>query len=128
MSTSLVQKSLSRTRPERQSGHHEEIEIYFNFLGRYIPRSLQLGPFNPGGTGRTAKKEERNTGSSELFERKAKRRTKTVSRTKSRRRKAGMDAKKALIRADYTKKGVFLLSGATKRRTAQRSIAASAEV
>ena len=81
MLNEFVEKILVHERARKGSQDTtQEIEIYFNFLGRYIPPSLQPVPLTPEKQGRTVeKKEERKDRlHSELFEAESQRRTETV--------------------------------------------------
>ena len=95
----FVEKILVHERARKGSQDTtQEIEIYFNFLGRYIPPSLQPVPLTP---------EEQE----EL------------------QKKAEMDAKKALIRAEDMKKGIFSTVGQLPKEEPHKgSIATSAAV
>ena len=55
MLNEFVEKILVHERARKGSQDTtQEVEIYFNFVGRYIPPALQPVPLTPGGTGRTA--------------------------------------------------------------------------
>ena len=55
MLNEFVEKILVHERARKGSQDTtQEVEIYFNFVGRYIPPALQPVPPDPGGTGRTA--------------------------------------------------------------------------
>ena len=76
----------------------QEIEIYFNFLGRYIPPSLQPVPLTPEEQEELRKKEERKDRLHQNYlKRKASGAQKRYEDKIKAQKKAEMDAKKALI-------------------------------
>ncbi len=80
MLNEFVEKILVHERARKGSQDTtQEIEIYFNFLGRYIPPSLQPVPLTPEEQEETAEKRRtQGQASSELFEAESQRRTETV--------------------------------------------------
>ena len=108
----------------------QEIEIYFNFLGRYIPPSLQPVPLTPEEQEELQKKEERKDRLHQNYlKRKASGAQKQYEDKIKAKKKAEMDAKKALIRAEDMKKGVFSTVGQLPKEEPRKgSIAASAAV
>lgn len=94
------------------------------------PTILTAGSFNPGGTGRTAEKEERKDRLHQNYlKRKASGAQKQYEDKIKAKKKAEMDAKKALIRAEDMKKGVFSTIGQLPKEEPRKgSIAASAAV
>ena len=108
----------------------QEIEIYFNFLGRYIPPSLQPVPLTPEEREELRKKEERKDRLHQNYlKRKASGAQKRYEDKIKAKKKAEMDAKKALIRAEDMKKGVFSTIGQLPKEEPRKgSIAASAAV
>ena len=108
----------------------QEIEIYFNFLGRYIPPSLQPVPLTPEEQEELRKKEERKDRLHQNYlKRKASGAQKRYEDKIKAQKKAEMDAKKALIRAEDMKKGVFSTVGQLPKEEPRKgSIAASAAV
>ena len=108
----------------------QEIEIYFNFLGRYIPPSLQPVPLTPEEQEELRKKEERKDRLHQNYlKRKASGAQKQYEDKIKAKKKAEMDAKKALIRAEDMKKGVFSTIGQLPKEEPRKgSIAASAAV
>ena len=108
----------------------QEIEIYFNFLGRYIPPSLQPVPLTPEEQEELRKKEERKDRLHQNYlKRKASGAQKRYEDKIKAKKKAEMDAKKALIRAEDMKKGVFSTIGQLPKEEPHKgSIAASAAV
>ena len=123
MLNEFVEKILVHERARKGSQDTtQEIEIYFNFLGRYIPPSLQPVPLTPEEQEELQKKEERKDRLHQNYlKRKASGAQKRYEDKIKAKKKAEMDAKKALIRAEDMKKGgFFYYRSATKRRTAQR--------
>ena len=131
MLNEFVEKILVHERARKGSQDTtQEIEIYFNFLGRYIPPSLQPVPLTPEEQEELRKKEERKDRLHQNYlERKASGAQKQYEDKIKAKKKAEMDAKKALIRAEDMKKGVFSTIGQLPKEEPRKgSIAASAAV
>lgn len=131
MLNEFVEKILVHERARKGSQDTtQEIEIYFNFLGRYIPPSLQPVPLTPEEQEELQKKEERKDRLHQNYlKRKASGAQKRYEEKIKAKKKAEMDAKKALIRAEDMKKGVFSTVGhLPKEEPRKGSIAASAAV
>ena len=131
MLNEFVEKILVHERARKGSQDTtQEIEIYFNFLGRYIPPSLQPVPLTPEEQEELQKKEERKDRLHQNYlKRKASGAQKQYEDKIKAKKKAEMDAKKALIRAEDMKKGVFSTIGQLpKEKPRKGSIAASAAV
>ena len=131
MLNEFVEKILVHERARKGSQDTtQEIEIYFNFLGRYIPPSLQPVPLTPEEQEELQKKEERKDGLQQNYlKRKASGAQKRYEDKIKAKKKAEMDAKKALIRAEDMKKGVFSTIGQLPKEEPRKgSIAASAAV
>ena len=131
MLNEFVEKILVHERARKGSQDTtQEIEIYFNFLGRYIPPSLQPVPLTPEEQEELRKKEERKDRLHQNYlKRKASGAQKRYEDKIKAKKKAEMDAKKALIRAEDMKKGVFSTVGQLpKEEPRKASIAASAAV
>ena len=131
MLNEFVEKILVHERARKGSQDTtQEIEIYFNFLGRYIPPSLQPVPLTPEEQEELRKKEERkNRLHQNYLKRKASGAQKRYEDKIKAKKKAEMDAKKALIRAEDMKKGVFSTIGQLPKEEPRKgSIAASAAV
>ena len=113
MLNGFVEKILVHERARKGSQDTtQEIEIYFNFLGRYIPPSLQPVPLTPEEQEELLKKEERKDRLHQNYlKRKASGAQKRYEDKIKAKKKAEMDAKKALIRAEDMKKGVFSTVG-----------------
>ena len=131
MLNEFVEKILVHERARKGSQDTtQEIEIYFNFLGRYIPPSLQPVPLTPEEQEELQKKEERKDRLHQNYlKRKASGAQKRYEDKIKAKKKAEMDAKKALIRAEDMKKGVFSIVGQLPKEEPRKgSIAASAAV
>ena len=131
MLNEFVEKILVHERARKGSQDTtQEIEIYFNFLGRYIPPSLQTVPLTPEEQEELQKKEERKDRLHQNYlKRKASGAQKRYEDKIKAKKKAEMDAKKALIRAEDMKKGVFSTVGQLPKEEPRKgSIAASAAV
>ena len=131
MLNEFVEKILVHERARKGSQNTtQEIEIYFNFLGRYIPPSLQPVPLTPEEQEELQKKEERKDRLHQNYlKRKASGAQKQYEDKIKAKKKAEMDAKKALIRAEDMKKGVFSTVGQLPKEEPRKgSIAASAAV
>ena len=131
MLNEFVEKILVHERARKGSQDTtQEIEIYFNFLGRYIPPSLQPVPLTPEEQEELQKKEERKDRLHQNYlKRKASGAQKRYEDKIKAKKKAEMDAKKALIRAEDMKKGVFSTIGQLPKEEPRKgSIAASAAV
>ncbi|MFR3859902.1 recombinase family protein [Ruminococcus sp. D54t1_190329_F1] len=131
MLNEFVEKILVHERARKGSQDTtQEIEIYFNFLGRYIPPSLQPVPLTSEEQEELQKKEERKDRLHQNYlKRKASGAQKQYEDKIKAKKKAEMDAKKALIRAEDMKKGVFSTIGQLPKEEPRKgSIAASAAV
>ena len=131
MLNEFVEKILVHERSRKGSQDTtQEIEIYFNFLGRYIPPSLQPVPLTPEEQEELRKREERKDRLHQNYlKRKASGAQKRYEDKIKAKKKAEMDAKKALIRAEDMKKGVFSTIGQLPKEEPRKgSIAASTAV
>ena len=131
MLNEFVEKILVHERARKGSQDTtQEIEIYFNFLGRYIPPSLQPVPLTPEEQEELRKQEERKDRLHQNYlKRKASGAQKRYEDKIKAKKKAEMDAKKAMIRAEDMKKGVFSTIGQLPKEEPRKgSIAASAAV
>ena len=131
MLNEFVEKILVHERSRKGSQDTtQEIEIYFNFLGRYIPPSLQPVPLTTEEQEELRKKEERKDRLHQNYlKRKASGAPKQYEDKIKAKKKAEMDAKKSLIRAEDMKKGVYsTVSQLPKEEPRKGSIAASAAV
>ncbi|MFR4572729.1 MAG: DUF4368 domain-containing protein [Hominenteromicrobium sp.] len=131
MLNEFVEKILVHERARKGSQDTtQEVEIYFNFVGRYIPPALQPVPLTPEEQEELRKKEERKDRLHQNYlKRKASGAQKRYEDKIKAKKKAEMDAKKALIRAEDMKKGVFSTVGQLPKEEPRKgSIAASAAV
>ena len=131
MLNEFVEKILVHERARKGSQDTtQEIEIYFNFLGRYIPPSLQPVPLTPEEQEELRKQEGRKDRLHQNYlKRKASGAQKRYENKIKAKKKAEMDAKKALIRAEDMKKGVFSTIGQLPKEEPRKgSIAASVAV
>ena len=131
MLNEFVEKILVHERARKGSQDTtQEVEIYFNFVGRYIPPALQPVPLTPEEQEELRKKEERKDRLHQNYlKRKASGAQKQYEDKIKAKKKAEMDAKKALIRAEDMKKGVFSTVGQLPKEEPRKgSIAASAAV
>ncbi len=131
MLNEFVEKILVHERARKGSQDTtQEVEIYFNFVGRYIPPALQPVPLTPEEQEELRKKEERKDRLHQNYlKRKASGAQKQYEDKIKAKKKAEMDAKKALIRAEDMKKGVFSTIGQLPKEEPRKgSIAASAAV
>ena len=131
MLNEFVEKILVHERSRKGSQDTtQEIEIYFNFLGRYIPPSLQPVPLTPEEQEELRKREERKDRLHQNYlKRKASGAQKRYDDTIKAKKNAEMDTKKALIRAEDMKKGFFSTVGQLPKEEPRKgSIAASAAV
>ena len=131
MLNEFVEKILVHERARKGSQDTtQEVEIYFNFVGRYIPPALQPVPLTPEEQEELRKKEERKDRLHQNYlKRKASGAQKRYEDKIKAKKKAEMDAKKAMIRAEDMKKGVFSTIGQLPKEEPRKgSIAASAAV
>ena len=131
MLNEFVEKILVHERARKGSQDTtQEVEIYFNFVGRYIPPALQPVPLTPEEQEELRKKEERKDRLHQNYlKRKASGAQKRYEDKIKAKKKAEMDAKKALIRAEDMKKGIFSTVGQLPKEEPRKgSIAANAAV
>ena len=127
MLNEFVEKILIHERARKGSQDTtQEIEIYFNFLGRYIPPSLQPVPLTPEEQEELQKKEERKDRLHQNYlKRKASGAQKRYEDKIKAKKKAEMDAKKALIRAEDMKKGIFSTVGQLPKEEPRKATSAA---
>ena len=127
MLNEFVEKILVHERARKGSQDTtQEIEIYFNFLGHYIPPSLQPVPLTPEEQEELQKKEERKDRLHQNYlKRKASGAQKRYEDKIKAKKKAEMDAKKALIRAEDMKKGVFSTVGQLPKEEPRKATSAA---
>ena len=108
----------------------QEVEIYFNFVGRYIPPALQPVPLTPEEQEELRKKEERKDRLHRNYlRRKANGKQKEWEERYNAKRKAKMEAAKAAIRAEDMEKGIFTtVSQLPRQEPRKATLPASAAV
>ena len=109
MLNEFVEKILVHERDRKGSIETtQEVEIHFNFVGRYIPPNFQAVELTPEEQEALRKKEERKDKLHQAYlRRKASGAQKRYEDKIKARKKAEMDAKKDAIRAEDMGKGVF---------------------
>ena len=131
MLNEFVEKILVHERARKGSQDTtQEIEIYFNFLGRYIPPSLQPVPLTPEEQEELRKKEERKDRLHQNYlRRKANGKQKKWEKRYNAKRKAQVEAAKATIRAEDMEKGIFTtVSQLPRQEPRKATVSASATV
>ena len=110
MLNEFVEKILVHERARKGSQDTtQEVEIYFNFVGRYIPPALQPVPLTPEEQEELRKKEERKDRLHQNYlRRKANGKQKEWEERYNAKRKAKVEAAKAAIRAEDMEKGIFI--------------------
>ena len=131
MLNEFVEKILVHERARKGSQDTtQEVEIYFNFVGRYIPPALQPVPLTPEEQEELRKKEERKDRLHRNYlRRKANGKQKEWEERYNARRKAKMEAAKAAIRAEDMEKGIFTtVSQLPKQEPRKATVSTSAAV
>ena len=131
MLNEFVEKILVHERARKGSQDTtQEVEIYFNFVGRYIPPALQPVPLTPEEQEELRKKEERKDRLHQNYlRRKANGKQKEWEERYNARRKAKMEAAKAAIRAEDMEKGIFTtVSQLPRQEPRKATVSASAAV
>ena len=131
MLNEFVEKILVHERARKGSQDTtQEVEIYFNFVGRYIPPALQPVPLTPEEQEELRKKEERKDRLHQNYlRRKANGKQKEWEERYNAKRKAKMEAAKAAIRAEDMEKGIFTtVSQLPKQEPRKATVSASAAV
>ena len=131
MLNEFVEKILVHERARKGSQDTtQEVEIYFNFVGRYIPPALQPVPLPPEEQEELRKKEERKDRLHQNYlRRKANGKQKEWEERYNAKRKAKMEAAKAAIRAEDMEKGIFTtVSQLPRREPRKATVSASAAV
>ena len=131
MLNEFVEKILVHERSRKGSQDTtQEIEIYFNFLGRYIPPALQPVPLTPEEQEELRKKEERKDRLHQNYlRRKANGKQKEWEERYNAKRKAQVEAAKAAIRAEDMEKGIFTtVSQLPRQEPRKATLPASAAV
>ena len=131
MLNEFVEKILVHERARKGSQDTtQEVEIYFNFVGRYIPPALQPVPLTPEEQEELRKKEERKDRLHQNYlRRKANGKQKEWEERYNAKRKAKMEAAKAAIRAEDMEKGIFTtVSQLPKQEPRKATVSASTAV
>ena len=131
MLNEFVEKILVHERARKGSQDTtQEVEIYFNFVGRYIPPALQPVPLTPEEQEELRKKEERKDRLHQNYlRRKANGKQKEWEERYNAKRKAKMEAAKAAIRAEDMEKGIFTtVSQLPRQEPRKATVSASAAV
>ena len=131
MLNEFVEKILVHERARKGSQDTtQEVEIYFNFVGRYIPPALQPVPLTPEEQEELRKKEERKDRLHQNYlRRKANGKQKEWEEHYNAKRKAQVEAAKAAIRAEDMEKGIFTtVSQLPKQEPRKATLPASAAV
>ena len=131
MLNEFVEKILVHERARKGSQDTtQEVEIYFNFVGRYIPPALQPVPLTPEEQEELRKKEERKDRLHQNYlRRKANGKQKEWEERYNAKRKAQMEAAEAAIRAEDMEKGIFTtVSQLPRQEPRKATLPASAAV
>ena len=131
MLNEFVEKILVHERARKGSQDTtQEVEIYFNFVGRYIPPALQPVPLTPEEQEELRKKEERKDRLHQNYlRRKANGKQKEWEKRYNAKRKAQVEAAKATIRAEDMEKGIFTtVSQLPRQEPRKATVPASAAV
>lgn len=131
MLNEFVEKILVHERARKGSQDTtQEVEIYFNFVGRYIPPAFQPVPLTPEEQEELRKKEERKDRLHQNYlRRKANGKQKEWEERYNAKRKAKMEAAKAAIRAEDMEKGIFTtVSQLPRQEPRKATLPASAAV
>ena len=131
MLNEFVEKILVHERARKGSQDTtQEVEIYFNFVGRYIPPALQPVPLTPEKQEELRKKEERKDRLHQNYlRRKANGKQKEWEERYNAKRKAKVEAAKAAIRAEDMEKGIFIpVSQLPRQEPHKATVSASASV
>ena len=131
MLNEFVEKILVHERARKGSQDTtQEVEIYFNFVGRYIPPALQPVPLTPEEQEELWKKEERKDRLHQNYlRRKANGKQKEWEERYNAKRRAQVEAAKAAIRAEDMEKGIFTtVSQLPRQEPRKATLPASAAV
>ena len=127
MLNEFVEKILVHERDRKGSQDTtQEIEIYFNFVGRYVPPHFGEVALTPEEQEALRKKEARKDRLHRNYlRRKANGKQKQYEEKAKATRKAELEAKKAAIRAEDIQKGVFIPVSSLPKQEPQRAAAFS---
>ena len=123
MLNEFVEKILVHERDQKgRQDTGQEVEIYFNFVGKYIPPTLKAAEPTPEELEELRKKGERRERAHRAYlQRKASGAQKRYEDKIKAAKKAEMDAKKAAIRAEDIAKGVYAPVASLPRQEPQRA-------
>ena len=123
MLNEFVEKILVHERARKGSQDTtQEVEIYFNFVGRYIPPAMQPVPLTPEEQEELRKKEERKDRLHRNYlRRKANGKQKEWEERYNAKRKARIEAEKAAIRAEDMAKGIYTTVSQLPHKEPQRA-------
>ena len=123
MLNEFVEKILVHERDQKgRQDTGQEVEIYFNFVGKYIPPTLKEAEPTPEELEELRKKDERRERAHRAYlQRKASGAQKRYEDKIKARKKAEMDAKKDAIRAEDMAKGVYTPVGKLPHQEPQRA-------
>ena len=127
MLNEFVEKILVHERDQKgRQDTGQEVEIYFNFVGKYIPPTLKEAEPTPEELEELRKKNERRERAHRAYlQRKASGAQKRYEDKVKAAKKADMDAKKNAIRAEDMAKGIYTPVGKLPRKEPQRAAQAS---
>ena len=127
MLNEFIEKILVHERDRKGSQDTtQEIEIYFNFVGRYVPPHFGEVALTPEEQEALQKKEARKDRLHRNYlRRKANGKQKQHEEKAKATRKAELEAKKAAIRAEDIQKGVFIPVSSLPKQEPQRAAAFS---
>ena len=130
MLNEFVEKILVHERDQKgRQDTGQEVEIYFNFVGKYIPPTLKEAEPTPEELEELRKKNERRERAHRAYlQCKASGAQKRYEDKIKARKKAEMDAKKDAIRAEDMAKGIYTPVGKLSRKEPQRAAQASAAI
>ena len=124
MLNEFVEKILVHERDRKGSRETtQEVEIYFNFVGRFVPPKFAEVELTPEELEEIRKREERKDRLHQNYlKRKASGAQKRYEDKIKEKKKAEMDAKKAAIRAEDVAKGVFIPVSQLPAREPQKGV------
>ena len=101
----------------------QTVEIYFNFVGRYIPPSFREAELTPEEQEAFRRREERRDKLHQAYlRRKASGKQQEYDRRYSIKRKPVMDAKRAALRAEDMEHGIFTTAASLPRQEPKRAV------
>ena len=124
MLNEFIEKILVHERDHKGSRETtQEVEIYFNFVGRFVPPAFGEAELTPEELEERRKKEERKDRLHQNYlKRKASGKHQAYENKIKDKRKADIDAKKAAIRAEDIAKGVFVPVSSLPQREPMKGV------